>query len=75
MATETQRHRVLKTLGVSSGRNKMFQGDVIVCEMTLLAASDRSVNNRARQVLFAHSHSRFLCASVPLWPSFWLIRA
>ena len=68
MATETQRHRVSKTLTVSAGRNEMFQGahDVIVRRDDAASSVEHRGNNRARRVLFARS--RFLCASVPLWP-------
>ena len=69
MATETQRHRVSKTLTVSAGHNEMFQGahDVIVRRGDAASSVEHGGNNRARRVLFARS--RFLCASVPLWPS------
>ena len=69
MTTETQRHRVSKTLTVSAGRDEIFQGghDIIVRRDDAASSVEHRGNNRARRVLFARS--RFLCASVPLWPS------
>ena len=66
MATETQRHRVSKTLTVSAGRDEIFQGahDVAVRRDDAASSVEHRGINRARRVLFARS--RFLCASVLL---------
>ena len=68
MATETQRHRVSKTPTVSAGRNEMFQGahDVVVGRDHAASSAENRGNYRPRRLLFGRS--RFLCASVPLWP-------
>ena len=66
MATETQRHRVSKTLTVSAGRNEVFQGahDVIVRRDDAASSVEHRGNNGACRVLFVRSG--FLSASVPL---------